>query len=325
MEFEGMLSNDPATIKIFKMIERMSAVDYPVMICGASGTGKELIARAIHGRSSRADAPFVAINCGAMSEALLASELFGHERGAFTGAVAAKRGIFEEAGGGTLFLDEIAETSVAFQVKLLRVLEQGEIRMVGGNGTISVDVRVISATNANLEQAIESKEFRSDLYYRLSVLTISLPPLCDRVDDVPLLANYFLQREAEKQGKPISGFSEEAMAKLLRYSWPGNVRELENMVETAVFVFGTGSDFEISPPPYEILLKHLPTLTEKVALNARKTRLTDMPFYEAREKFEREYIESLLSRHSFNISRASKAGGISRKSLATKARRHGLL
>jgi len=320
-----MLSNDPAMVRIFKMIDRVSAVDYPVVIQGESGTGKELVARAIHRRSARANLPFVPVNVGAMAETLLESELFGHERGAFTDAVAAKRGVFEETDGGTLFLDEIAETAPALQVKLLRVLEDGEVRRIGATGTITVDVRVISATNADLEQAVERGEFRTDLYYRLSVLSIQLPPLRDRIGDIPVLANSFLRLEAGKQRTPIGRFSEEVMAELVKYSWPGNVRELRNMVETALCAFGSASDIEASTPPYEIRLKHMPTLSEKASLSARKSRLTALPFYKARQKFEQEYIESLLSRHDFNISAASRAGEISRKSLTTKAKRYSLL
>ncbi len=322
MEFEGMISNDPEMLKIFEMISKMADIDCPVLIQGESGTGKELVANAIHNLSYRRDKPFIAVNCGALPEGLLESELFGHEKGAFTGAVHARKGIFEQADGGTLLLDEIAETSLMFQVKLLRVLQEGEIRTVGSDRAGKVDVRILSASNTNIPLAIEKGEFREDLYYRLNVMTIRLPPLAERIDDAPLLAMHFLARAAVKVRRPVEGFTEMAMAKIVRYSWPGNVRELENMVESAVYSASIRSD---EGKPVVVDVSDFPTLAEKVARNPRRTRLIDVPFYEARAEFEKTYLAELLERNNHNIAAASRMGKISRKSLTTKAREYGLI
>ena len=211
-----------------------------VLITGESGTGKELIAAAIHQRSPRSKGPFVKLHCAALAETLLESELFGHERGSFTGAAARREGRFAQANGGTLFLDEIGEVSPAVQVKLLRFLQEHEFERVGGNETVRVDVRVIAATNRDLKAAIASGHFREDLYYRLNVITLPMPPLRERSSDVPLLAVHFLKKYAAENGKTLEGFSEDALSRLSGYTWPGNVRELENVIERAV-VLATGS------------------------------------------------------------------------------------
>ena len=322
MDFEGMLSNDPEMLKIFEMIAKMADIDCPVLLQGESGTGKELVANAIHRRSYRRDKPFIAVNCAALPESLLESELFGHERGAFTGAVGARKGIFEQADGGTLFLDEVAETTTSFQVKLLRVIQEGDIRPVGSNRSVTVDVRILSATNAKVPQAIEKGTFREDLYYRLNVMLIRLPPLAERIDDAPLLAMHFLRRAAQKVRRPVEGFTELAMAKIVRYSWPGNVRELENMVESAVYSASIKGDDD---SPVVVDVADFPTLAEKVARSPRKTRMIDVPFYEARSNFERNYIAELLERNNYNIAAAARMGKISRKSLTTKAREYNLM
>lgn len=205
-----------------------------ILLVGESGTGKELLARQIHRMSENAAGPFVAVNCAALPETLLETELFGHEKGAFTGAAARREGRFERANGGTIFLDEIGETSAAVQVRLLRVLQEGEIERVGGEASIRVSARVLAATNRNLEEDVKAGRFREDLYYRLNVIQIRLPPLRERRGDVPLLAQHFLQQYCEKNRKTISAFSEAAMKALDGYSWPGNVRELENTIERAV-------------------------------------------------------------------------------------------
>jgi transcriptional regulator with PAS, ATPase and Fis domain len=315
IELKGIISKDPAMLRIFGLIEKLAKTDCPVLIMGESGTGKELIARAIHYNSPRRSQPFLPVNCGALPESLLESELFGHEKGAFTGALSSRKGLFEEANGGTLFLDEIGETSPFLQVKLLRALQDGEIRRIGAEKNIKVDVRIISATNKDLRAAVERKEFRDDLYYRLNVAQIYIPPLRERVDDIPFLVDYFLKRASNKLNKPIKGISKEVMEKLIRYSWPGNVRELENLIETAV-IFAT--------PPI-IKLQDIPTLQEKVALHSRKTRLIDIPFYKAREMFEKEYISNLLKRTNNNISMASEIAKVDRKTIRIMARRYGLL
>ncbi len=219
---------------VFRMVDRVARSDSTVMVYGESGTGKELVARAIHARSQRADGPFVRVNCGALTEGLLDSELFGHEKGAFTGAERQRRGRFELADGGTLFLDEISTIAQATQIRLLRVLQERELERVGGEETISVDVRIIVATNVPLEDLVESHGFREDLFYRLHVVPLTIPPLRDRMSDVPLLVQYFIEKLHERTRSAVQSVSMNAMAKLSSYHWPGNVRELENVMERAL-------------------------------------------------------------------------------------------
>ncbi|MCZ6550650.1 MAG: sigma-54 dependent transcriptional regulator, partial [candidate division NC10 bacterium] len=228
---EGLIGRSPKMIELYKLISKVAAVSGTVLITGESGTGKELVARTIHRNSDRATKPFLAVSCGAIPEALLESELFGHVKGAFTGAVAAKAGLFEVADGGTIFLDEIAETSPAIQVKLLRVLQERIFRRVGGTDDIEVDVRVIAATHQELQELIQKGQFREDLYYRLNVIPVHLAPLRERREDIPLLAMNFLAKYSEETKRPIRGVAPEAMELFLRYDWPGNVRELENAIE----------------------------------------------------------------------------------------------
>ncbi len=222
--------------RVFSLIERVADTDSTVLILGESGTGKELVARAIHQASSRRKGPFVPVNCGAIPEELLESELFGHEKGAFTGAIKTRLGRFELAHGGTIFLDEIAEMSPKLQVKLLRVLQEKTIERVGGTHTISIDIRIIAATNKNLEEEVQKKNFREDLYYRLNVIPIYLPPLRERKDDIPLLVNHFIQKFNQQKRRDIQGIEPEALDLLLRHDWPGNVRELENVIERMVIL-----------------------------------------------------------------------------------------
>jgi DNA-binding NtrC family response regulator len=233
-ELGKIIGKSPAMLEVYKTVARVAPTKSTVLILGESGTGKELIARAIHEHSPRADKPFVAVDCGALTETLLESELFGHVRGSFTGAVADKKGVFEEAQGGTCFLDEIGGISPNLQARLLRVLQEHEIRRVGGKDWLPVDVRVVAATNQNLSEAVAKGNFRQDLYYRLDVITIHLPPLRERADDIPLLAEHFLKYYSRQSGKSVSAFSDKAMELLCSYSWPGNIRELENAVEQAV-------------------------------------------------------------------------------------------
>jgi Nif-specific regulatory protein len=233
-----MVGESPASRRVYDRVARIARTDSTVLITGETGTGKELAARAIHLNSQRARRPFVAINCAALTESLLESELFGHERGAFTGAVNQKRGKLEVADGGTIFLDEIGELALPLQAKLLRVLQEREFERVGGTRPIQVDVRVISATNRVLSAEIAAARFREDLYFRLNVISIDMPPLRERRDDIPLLARHFLSRCAPKCGRRVTGVSSEAMAYLTAYEWPGNVRELENAIERAA-VLGT--------------------------------------------------------------------------------------
>jgi transcriptional regulator with GAF, ATPase, and Fis domain len=236
----NMVGESTGMREVFRRISRVAPTDATVLITGESGTGKELVARAVHRNSRRADRPFVAINSAAIPSTLLESELFGHERGAFTGAVAQKRGKLETAEGGTVFLDEIGELSLELQAKLLRVLEDRQFERVGGTRAVRVDFRLIAATNRDLEHAIADGAFRRDLYYRLKVVSLSLPSLKERREDIPLLANWFIRRHADKAQRTIAGFSPDALACLKSYEWPGNVRELENAIERAV-VLTTGS------------------------------------------------------------------------------------
>ena len=232
--FDNLVGNSTAMWAVYELIEKVADTDSTIMILGESGTGKELFAQTIHYNSHRRDKPLISINCGVIHDHLLEIELFGHERGAFTGAVAARVGRFERANGGTIFLDEVAEMSLPLQVKLLRVLQERSFERVGGNQTIHVDIRVIAATNRNLEQAVANKQFRYDLYYRLNVIPVAIPPLRDRVSDIPLLVEHWLEKFRKGKRSEIEGISLEAIRLLEQYSWPGNVRELENVLERII-------------------------------------------------------------------------------------------
>jgi len=315
MSFNGIIGQSERMKSVYEMLDKVSKTSCTVLIQGESGTGKELIARAIHYNGPKRGKPFFPINCGAIPESLLESELFGHEKGSFTGAVASTRGIFEEAHEGTIFLDEVGEITPALQVKLLRVLEGGDFKKIGSNKMIHVNVRIIAATNADLQNSIKNSSFREDLYYRLNVVTINLPPLRERIEDIPVLAVHFLKKASEKFQKNVTHIAPEVIQSFTRYSWPGNIRELENLIESATVLANSST----------ITLEDFPMLSEKIAKSPRKTRLTDLPFYEARAIFEKEYIEKLLSRCNGNLSQASKMGEISRKSLRTKAREYGLI
>jgi two-component system, NtrC family, response regulator PilR len=231
---DDMVGESPRMKEVMELIERIASTHSTVLICGESGTGKELAARAIHARSPRKDRPFVSINCGAMPDELLESELFGHARGSFTGAVTAKKGLFEVADGGTLFLDEIGDTSAAMQVKLLRVLQERRIRRVGGTDEAEVNVRVLAATNQDLEQMVRERRFREDLFYRINVIQMVMPPLRDKREDIPRLVEHFLARYGAIMGKRVARVGEDALRQLCEHDWPGNVRELENVIERAV-------------------------------------------------------------------------------------------
>ncbi len=293
--FETMLGSSPSMLNVFATIRKVAATNAPVLILGESGTGKEVAARAIHRHSQRKSGAFVAINCGAIPETLLESELFGHEKGAFTGAHAQRLGRIETAQGGTLFLDEISELTPPLQVKLLRFLQEQTIERVGGRKEIQIDTRVIAATNADLQKTIQAGTFREDLYYRVAVVVLKLPPLRERESDVALLANSFLQRFTREVGKGTLKFTQDAVRALIHHSWPGNVRELENKVKRAVIMadgnYVTTSDLE---------------------LVSGSTTHTFRTLQEARESIEREMLEQSLKRNNGKIAAAAADLDISR-------------
>ncbi|UCG52395.1 MAG: sigma-54-dependent Fis family transcriptional regulator [Candidatus Latescibacterota bacterium] len=299
--------------KVFKLVDKVAETDSTILICGESGTGKELIARAIHFRSNRANNPFVSINCGALPESLLESELFGHVKGSFTGAIRDKDGLFKVAQGGTFFLDEVGETSPTIQVKLLRVLQEREIIPVGGTNPIKVDVRLIAATNADLERAVGQDKFRADLYYRLNVIPVALPPLRRRKDDIPLLVSHFLKKFNDRlDSKAQKAISKGAMDVLVNYSWPGNVRELENVIERAVILEETG----------EIQVESLP---DKLRLREQSSQqlITDRAQVTL-EELEKQYLLKVLEDTNWQKKRASSILGINASTLYRKIQRYGL-
>jgi two-component system response regulator AtoC len=302
-------------LDVFKMIGKVAETDSTVLICGESGTGKELVAEAIHSYSQRKENPFVVVNCAALPENLLESELFGHERGAFTGAVARKTGRFEAAEGGTIFLDEIAELSPNLQAKLLRVLQEHTFERVGGTETIHGDFRVLAATNRDLEASVREKVFREDLFYRLNVVRISVPPLRERRSDIVLLAEHFLRRYSEENNLPVVGFSDDAILALQTYSYPGNVRELENMVERAVLM-ARGR---------VLMPSHFPQAAgEKRAELAGESNgdLLCLPFHKAVAALERRMIEKALRESAGNKTEAANRLQINRRLLYNKMVEH---
>ena len=306
----GLIAQSPAMHGILDLVERVAPTDATLLIQGESGTGKEVIAKAVHHASARAARPFVAVNCGAVPEALLESELFGHMRGAFTGAAVTKLGLFEEADGGTLFLDEIAEMPAALQVKLLRALQSGEVRRLGATQATTIDVRVISATNGDLAARISQGTFREDLFYRLNVIQIVLPPLRDRREDIPALAEHFLVRSAGKLGRTLR-LAPETLERLLRYPWPGNVRELENAIERAtILARGEVVEPDDLPPHVSAGLQ----LGPSPAL-PRQITLADA---------ERSHILQTLERFGRNHSGAAEALGIGRTTLWRKLKEYGI-
>jgi two-component system response regulator GlrR len=282
----------PGIRQVLSQIEMVASTDYPVLIQGESGTGKELVARAIHSRSGRARKRFVIVNCGAIPETLFETELFGHVRGAFTGAVGERRGLFEEADGGTLFLDEIGDMTQPPQVKLLRAIQEGEVRRLGDNRSTKVDVRLICATHRDLKDMVSRGTFREDLFYRISVFPVRIPPLRDRKEDIVLLADRFLARAAAETGKPLTGFTKTAIDRLLAYPWPGNVRELENKVRQAAILARQG---DIGP--------------ELLPLDQGSFASDDASFREAKGKFERDYVIRLLRKNRGNVAAAAREAG----------------
>jgi len=305
--FHDLVSKSPKMQKIFELARTVAKSNSNILILGESGTGKELLARAIHNESPRANGPFVAVSCVAIPDTLLESELFGHEKGAFTDAIAQKKGKFELAHGGTLFLDEIGDISQKMQLTLLRVLEEKEFTRVGGTKPIKVDVRIIAATNRDLQKAVQEGRFRDDLYYRLNVITIHLPPLRERKEDIPLLVQHFIEKFNLQMGKKVERISDEALRMLMQYDWPGNVRELENTIERAM-VITKGK--VITPEDIEI-----PSLQKNSPAEESEKTL---------EAVERAHILRVLNETDWNIQRSAQILGIDRTTLYNKIKKYNL-
>jgi two-component system response regulator AtoC len=319
--FHALVGRSPAMRAVYRLLEKAAAVDATVLIGGETGTGKELAARAIHSLSARRERRFVPVNCGALPSELVESELFGHARGAFTGAAAARAGLFQEAQGGTIFLDEVGELPLAAQVKLNRVLQEKEVRRVGETQATPVDVRVVAATHRDLREEVRAGRFREDLFYRLNVFTVALPALRERAEDVPLLAAHFLDKHARALRRTLRGFSPEALALLAAHAWPGNVRELENVVERAVAVAG-GEVVEPADLPPELSAGAAP------APPAPGAALAALPYKDAvagaRDRVTREYLVALMTEFGGNVTRAAERAGVERESLHRLLRKHGL-
>jgi DNA-binding NtrC family response regulator len=312
--FDNLIGSGPAMRRVFEMIQKVAETDLTVLIRGASGTGKELVAQALHQHSPRKDQPFVAVNCAAISRELVESELFGHEKGAFTGADARRAGRFEAADGGTVLLDEIGDMAPETQAKVLRVLEERSLERVGGTQPIEVDVRVVAATHRDLVAEVKEGRFREDLYYRLKVVDLDLPPLRERAEDLPALAQRFLEQVAERLGREKKQLSDQALARLFRHPWPGNVRELRNVIEQAA-VLSSGESIEEAD---------LNLSAEMDGGAAQLPHHADVPFSDAKkravEDFERSFLLRALRENDGNISRTAEAIGMVRQSLQQKIR-----
>ncbi len=309
--FDNIVGQSEAMQKVYRLVEQVAPTKATVLILGESGTGKELVANALHYNSQRADGPFIKVNCASLTETLLESELFGHEKGSFTGAFSQRKGRFELANGGTLFIDELSEIPRTTQVKLLRVLQEHEFERVGGNETIPVDVRIIAATNADIADEVASGKVREDLYYRLKVVTIDLPPLRDRKEDIPLLVNYFVDLFARKNGKEIAGIDGGAMEAMTRHSWPGNVRELEHCIENAVVMT---RDSRIKIEDLSIVPKEAGRDPAESGITAGKP-IRDV---------ERELILKTLESLGWNKTKAAKVLGIGARTLYRKLKEYGI-
>lgn len=307
--FAGMVGTSPAMQRVYSLVQRLAPSDTTVLVSGETGTGKEMVARALHDLSARRDQSFMAINCGALTETILESELFGHEKGSFTGAVKQKYGLIEQAEGGTLFLDEIEDMSPALQVKLLRAIQEREVLRVGGTQPIQVDFRLVAATNTDLRECMEQGLFRADLFYRLNVATIDLPPLRQRMTDVPLLVEHFLRQHRDKGAFELAP---EALMRLKTYAWPGNVRELQNTIEQAVMLC-EDSIIQVDELPSYVAVSQEPAIAAD---------LFSLPFREARERFEREYFAQMLCKAEGKVAAAARLAGIPRQYYYEKMHRY---
>ncbi|MDU5192957.1 MAG: two-component system response regulator QseF/GlrR, partial [Mixta calida] len=304
---EAIVTRSPLMQRLLEQAHMVAQSDVSVLINGQSGTGKEVLAKAIHAASPRASKPFIAINCGALPEQLLESELFGHAKGAFTGAVSAREGLFQAAEGGTLFLDEIGDMPQTLQVKLLRVLQERKVRPLGSNRDLDIDVRILSATHRDLPKAMERQEFREDLFYRLNVVSLKIPALHERAEDIPLLANHLLRQAAERHKPFVRSFSTDAMKRLMTASWPGNVRQLVNVIEQCVALTST------------------PVISEALVEQALAGENTALPtFVEARHQFELNYLRKLLQMTKGNVTNAARLAGRNRTEFYKLLARHEL-
>jgi DNA-binding NtrC family response regulator len=317
--FHNLFGKSARMREVYTLLEQASQIDITVLLEGETGTGKELAARAVHYHSARKDHRFVPVNCGALPAELVESELFGHARGAFTGAAGMKRGLFEEAEGGTIFLDEIGELPLPVQVKLNRVLQEREARRVGDNAPIKVNVRVIAATHRELKAEVQAGRFREDLFYRLNVFPVVLPPLRERREDIPLLASHFLEKHAQVLGRPLTALDPDALRALIGYPWPGNVRELENAIERAVAV-AQGPAIQLRDLPADV------RGSQEGAIPAEQ--LARMPYREAvdlaRDRVTRDYLVALLRDLDGNVTKAAERAGMARESLHRLLKRHGV-
>jgi DNA-binding NtrC family response regulator len=316
---DNLVAKSPAMAPAVALVRRAAASDATVLITGESGTGKEVVARAIHASGERRTGRFVAINCGAIPEALLESELFGHVKGSFTGAAVDRRGLFEEADGGTMFLDEIADLPLAMQVKLNRVLQERSVRRVGGADERPVDVRVVAATNVDLRARVAAGQFREDVFYRLNVLPIPLPPLRERREDIPALAAFLLERHAARRPGAPEGFTAEALSALVGHDWPGNVRELENAIARAVAV-SDGARIELEALPDEVSAAVRPRLTRASEVHLGYREVVDL----ARDRASREYLIALMRELHGNVTDAARRAGMERESLHRLLKRYGV-
>lgn len=313
---EDLVGNSRKMQELYRLIEKVAPTDSTVLILGESGTGKELVAKAVHNRSTRKDEKFIAVNCGALPRELIESELFGHEKGSFSGAHQRKMGLIESADGGSLFLDEIGDLPLELQVKILRVLEQKEIRRIGSVNSNSVDVRIIAATNRDLQDDIEAGTFREDLYYRLSIMDIPLPPLRERKEDIPLLADHFITRFNQKMNRSIEGITPDALRVLMNYPWPGNVRELENTIQRCMILRDSG-EIQRDDLPAGLSANNKPNYSDIMDP-------TQISFQKAREIFEQRYLQQLLESNKGNVTQSALMAGLSRRYLQELMKKYGL-